>query len=612
MKGTMTCALVAALGLGAFAQVRIDPPETAKSAAERVKADFPSVPASGICRYAVPALGETQYLPDTYPHDGRPNAPCTIVAAKDEYEPGSFLLYATKDLGKVQFEVCDLKQVKKAGKGEEKETGVVFPKEKLDLKTVKVWYQNGNGWYSYFQDVGLKLCPELLLNDEDLVKVDTEKVANYARLTGKDGKVSYFWLTAPRGIYARTPDFHYYYSPDAFLSMKENFKDAPTFQGATLKKGEFKQFLLTAHVTKDVPAGLYRGAVALKKDGRKIDEVPVALRVHDFVLPKPKTYFDLDRDFVTWFCEYLSIQHITVINGGDEKLAEKQLFEILKDYARHGHVTPCFRDTVKYRALAEKAGLDYTHGHGCSMKPGDMADMRANVRAAVRGLDKEFGRHEGLMASWGDEYGLATLRSIRDMVKLYQEAGFVFSVNSRYGYSAGANVADIWWPPVKPDQESAPLAEKYNFAHGGWMGWYADQHVGPENPAFNRRQYGFGPYRAGFGCSYNYAHHLDGWNDINPTLYKPMMLIYGAGHGCIDTLAWEGFREGLDDIRYATLLQQLARPLVESKNIDARYAAKLALKLLADANGDDEDLTTLRLEMIEHIERLRALNESVK
>lgn len=139
------------------------------------------------------------------------------------------------------------------------------------------------------------------------------------------------------------------------------------------------------------------------------------------------------------------------------------------------------------------------------------------------------------------------------------------------------------------------------------MGWYANHHCGPENPAFNRRQYGFGPYRAGFSCNYNYAHHLDGWNDIASDGYKPMMLIYGSGNGCIDTLAWEGFREGLDDIRYATLLKTLAEKHAKSANTEARYASRLALKLLADADGDDEDLATLRLEMIESIEKLMKL-----
>ena len=133
--------------------------------------------------------------------------------------------------------------------------------------------------------------------------------------------------------------------------------------------------------------------------------------------------------------------------------------------------------------------------------------------------------------------------------------------------------------------------------------------MGVENPAFARRQYGLGPYLAGFGCNYNYAHHLQGWNDINSTLYRPMMFVYGAGNGCIDTLAWEGFREAIDDIRYATLLKTTALDLVKNGSTEARYAAKIALKLLADAKGDDFDLTAFRYEMINHIQRMNALKK---
>ena len=583
--------------------------------AERVKADFPEMPASGICRYAVPATGERQYLPDSYPEDGVADAPVQIVAARDEYEPGSFVLYATKDLGKVQFEVGDLKSDK----------GVVIPKKELDLKVVKVWYQNGNGWYSYFQDVGKRLCPELLLNDEDLIRVDEKTQDNYARLTEKDGKVSWFWITAPRpAAKVRTPEVCQGYgrSNEPFLCMKENFQDAPTFKGATLEAGRCKQFFLTVHVAKDAKPGLYKGEIKICKSGTTsgqqqagagnstIDTIPVVLRVLDFTLPKPKCYFDVEKDYVTWFCEYVSLSHITTMNGGDMELAKRQLPAILANYARHGYVTPCFRDagTEWGRKVAKEAGLDYTHAGGGGMKKANPAEMRLHAELLARKLDREIGHHKGIMLGWGDEYGLGTLRTIRDMIQIYHEKGFLLSINSRYGYDAGANVADIYWPPVRPDGDSSAQTAKFNDLGGaGWFGWYANHHVGPENPAFNRRQYGFGPYRAGLSCNYNYAHHLDGWNDIAPSLYKPMMLIYGTGSGCVDTLAWEGFREGLDDIRYATKLKQLALPLSRGENIEARYAAKLALKLLADADQDDMDLMALRLEMIRHIERLMAL-----
>ena len=49
-----------------------------------------------------------------------------------------------------------------------------------------------------------------------------------------------------------------------------------------------------------------------------------------------------------------------------------------------------------------------------------------------------------------------------------------------------------------------------------------------------------------------------------------------------------------------------ALKLIKEGAPEARYAARIALKLLADAKGDDYDLTTFRYEMINHIQKLRA------
>ena len=196
--------------------------------------------AAGVKWYAVDPMGEVPYMPDKAPYGGKEGAPIQIIAAKGEYEPGSFVLVADADLGKVKIEVGDLKN----------EKGEIFPAGRIDLKTVKVWYQAGNAWTSYFSDPKLRLCPELLLNDEDLVKVDTRKGWNYARLTEADGSVRYQWINPPHQV-----------DQGSFGCMKPNFRDAKTHQGATLKKGEYKQFWLTVEVGKDVRAGLYKGEV---------------------------------------------------------------------------------------------------------------------------------------------------------------------------------------------------------------------------------------------------------------------------------------------------------------------------------------------------------------
>ncbi|MBR2000138.1 MAG: hypothetical protein IJ992_06455, partial [Lentisphaeria bacterium] len=463
-------------------------------------------------------------------------------------------------------------------------------------------YQNGNGWYSYFQDPGLKLCPELLLNDEDLIKVDTKKVGNYARLTEADGTVTYRWLTAPRAIENRIENAGGYRLDETFCSMKPNFTDAPVFKGATLNEGEFKQFFLTVHADAKQAAGLYKGAIALKtKDGKNVGSIPVEVRVLPFVLPEPKTYFDIEKDFLVFFCEYISFELIRQINGNDQALAEKQLISLLKNFYRHGEVTPNHRESDRRPDIDKAAGMKRQFA-GCSMKLGRPADMRYHARTTSKQMRARYGNDFLMFGSWGDEYGLSTLKGIRPMVDIYKNEGFRFMINSRHGYSAGCYLADLFWPPVNPDSSTSNATEKLNFLGGdSYFGWYACQHVGVENPAFIRRQYGLGAYRGGFSCHFNYAHHLNGYNDVRGSTYKSMNFVYGHGDGVLDTLAWEAFREGMDDIRYATKLQQLARPLIGSKSYPAQAAAKKALKLLAEMDSDSFDLATARLEMINHI-----------
>ena len=545
--------------------------------------------------YAVDPMSERRYMPDAEPVGGLKGEPVRMVAALGEYEPGSFVLTSDADLGKVDFFVTDL-----AGEG-----GARIPAAEIDVKTVKVWYQAGNAWFSYFQDTNLKLCPELLLHDEDLVLVDTKKVANYARLTEKDGKVHWHWLTSPRDIENRIEDSPNYHIDDAFLSMKENFQDAPKFVGATLDRGKFKQFLLTVHVPEGAKAGLYTGEVRLRRraGGANLGAVPLRLRVLPFALPPPCTYFDWNKDFRTFFCDYTSLEGICFINGGDTALAERQLKAIIADFVRHNDPIPSFREAISRPEFAKEAGMDLRHADfGAMLLSWNKAEMRFAARCLRKNAERITGEPLQGYASWGDEYGLGTLRGIRPMVKIYHEEGFKFPVNSRHGYAAGGYLADLYWPPNCPDLSSKNATEHYNNLGGaGHFGWYACQHVGVENPAFIRRQYGMGPYRAGFSANFNYAHHLQGWNDISQDVYRPMMFVYGSGNGCIDTIQWEAFREAIDDIRYATHLQRLARPLVESKDVEARYAARKALQCLSDLDGDDYDLGATRLEIVRHI-----------
>ena len=601
MTGTiMTCAVLAQMLVRPWSQ-------TNAPLDERVAADFKDkAHAEAFVHYAVPMASDLQRLPDVYPHDGAAGAPVRIVMAQDEYEPGSFLIWGLKDLGKVELEVSDLKQVKVKGEGEEKETGVVFPKEDVDLKVVKCWYQNGNAWYSYFADTGSRLVPELLLHDEGLIRADERTKSNYARLTLADGTVKERWLNAPRQMERQ------------FQSMLPWFADADTLQPVTIRKGAFKQFILTVHARPETPAGVYRGEVKVKGEGeRRMGSIPVVIRVLDFELPQPTCYFDPEKPFLVNFYSYDGLSHFTSLNGGDLELAKRQFRAVMDDYAAHNQTLYWLRgggtrEIARARAqfdIAQAAGLDretVVCGTGIGWGPTKFEAEASAARCFA--VDRKFfgdGVKE-IYVGHGDEPGAEWLKNNREIVRCAQKAGYKFILAGGNNIFREAGY-QYDWHNVADRPEDSETTKAWNLLGGDKrVAWYANQHVGAENPALSRRQNGIAAYLSNYAALSNYAHHFGPYND-DTDYYKPMVFAYGQYKGVIDTLQWEGFREGVDDIRYATALVRLAkeaegRPAAE---IETRYAGRQALQYLAAFNGAADDLDACRAEMINHILKLR-------
>ena len=572
---------------------------------ERVAADFKDKQAdAAFVHYDVPPMSGVQRLPDVYPHDGVAGGTVGIVMAQDEYEPGSFLVYPKKDLGKVELEVGEFKDG----------TGDVFPAADLDLKVVKVWYQNENAWYSYFGDTGAKLVPEMLLNDEDLIRVDTAKKANYARITEKDGKVHEQWINPPRQLDRSFWDCHR--GGNAFSPMKPSFADADTLQPVTLRKGEFKQFFLTAHARKETKPGVYRGEIKIKSKSKgegeqRIGVIPVSIRVMDFVLPKPMCYFDDSRPFYVNFYSYDCYGMYMEQNGGDLDLARRQLKAVLADYAAHGQDVCKLRwgflgaEGAEYvKALREAGFRDdlSVAGAPIASQGGMIEELESLDRRSYAAAKRVFG-HGNVYVMFGDEPPAYWLKGTRDVLKAAQKAGYKFllagsdNVYRKAGYQYD-------WHNINKIAEDDSTARLWNqFGSSPVVAWYSKQHVGVENPDFNRRQNGMAAYLSGYSALCNYAHHFGPYNDDSAG-YKPMVFAYGHGKGVIDTLQWEGFREGLDDIRYATKLVKLARAAAKSKDVDTRYTGNKALQFLASFRKDADSLDACRMEMIRHIQQL--------
>jgi hypothetical protein len=135
---------------------------------------------------------------------------------------------------------------------------------------------------------------------------------------------------------------------------------------------------------------------------------------------------------------------------------------------------------------------------------------------------------------------------------------------------------------------------------------YGNPQSGVEKPDVYRRNYGIRLYVAGYDGAMDYEYQSHGeyaWDDFHSDHYRHHTFAYPALGKPVDTMQWEGWREGCDDIRYLTTLLNTMKAL---------EAQGKATALIVDTNvwlktiTGDEDLDLLRQQMIERIQRLRA------
>lgn len=580
--------------------------------------------------YTVPAMSRIMRLSDTYPEDGEFAGNLRFVAARNEFEPASFVVCGLKNTDKFELVKSDLKGP----------SGSVIPASALDLKVVKIWSQSITAWDSYFNDsTAFKLVPELLLNDENLIRVDEKSLDNYLRVE-RNGRTEYIWVSYPADRI----------SVGNFNFMLEKVADAPILQPVKIEKNRFKQFWATIKVPQDALPGIYEGVITATADGKNAFAIPVAVRVLPFELPEPKTYCDLNIRFISMLNTHASLYKFMSANGNDFDKAKTRLryeFKNMLDHnftdlwiteSRSGHGVKnekYFREALN--AVRESGGK-YTLGEvdawsrlelvDESKYPKYMRDMLIDsllkdAESASR-IRKEILGDGSIMSSGFDEPPIKILIREREAWKnLHDLKGFgTYSPGSRkHLIYAGYNEDWIGCAGGYPKREdSAP----WN-ALGTAITMYANPcHTGNENPDFVRRTHGMLLYHANYTGTANY-HYSEGvtpniWNEnlgVGKGFgFRSFCMVYPTQNGLVDTIAWEGYREGLDDIRYATKLKMLAAEAMDrhakAGGADLLYTARLALKWLELRDFNKCDMNNSRLEMINHILKLQDVLEKGK
>ncbi|MFA7175417.1 MAG: hypothetical protein WC340_18730 [Kiritimatiellia bacterium] len=130
------------------------------------------------------------------PHDLVPPARVAtdlrMTAAQGEIRSASLIVQALKELQNVMVTVSDMTQ----------EGGsAVLPSSAVDVRIVKCWYQAGSAWHGISQKKGLRvLTPELLVHDDQLLRVDEKTQKNFLRLSRPEGDVYWDTVTDTGGL----------------------------------------------------------------------------------------------------------------------------------------------------------------------------------------------------------------------------------------------------------------------------------------------------------------------------------------------------------------------------------------------------------------------------
>jgi len=376
-----------------------------------------------------------------------------------------------------------------------------------------------------------------------------------------------------------------------------------------LNPDEFKQFFVTVGVPREARDGIYTGNLDLLAEGRVIGSIPVRLRVLPFNLPGPKTYYNQAKNF------YVSLYGTAARNP-----------KILRNLADHNALNSMgFPDLNPMNPARFEADAALAREVGIATRPLFRSAPSANITSSqdnptgeqllrLRILRKQIADaaelcervlgHTDFYSYGVDEGGPDTIRAERAAWRTAHDAGGKVMVSS-HPRQRLLFALDYMVMPGMPCEERELEIRKFHEANPDSLtGWYANPHSGPENPDYFRRIHGMMAYKGGYDLSSNYCWWRNNWNDMATpyeSYLRNLTMVQATRDDVLDSLAWEGIREGLDDIRYATKLKQLALQALQSKDGDTMLLGRRALGYLAYWDEKRGDMDAYRYEAINYI-----------
>jgi len=530
-----------------------------------------AAPGQELLAYATVPITNRKVLPAPEP-PARLSRDLSLRACRGEYEPASFVVYPLRRAVRLEVKTSDLR-----GPG-------VIPAAAVDVRAVKVWYQSGGSGRFPINEGKYLLTPELLLRDDDLVRVDEAARANYVKLRFPDGREVWRCMSNPKPTAEESNC-----AADALP-----IRDAATLQPVAIRPRTAKQFWVTVHVPQDAASGLYRGRVELLSAGRTVETLPLTVEVLPFDLaPNPlesSIYFHWGLELDTTGPGQIGIR----------KRTPAQFKAELINLREHGVDNPTigcqpsggqFPEELRLR---QEAGmrhdrLYYLTAYTSRVTPEEIKQI---IETA-----KGFGFSEFYFYGNDEAQGDKLTEQRPAWEQVHANGGKVFVAGSPgQNFPLVGDLQDLLVCYGDPTKEEA--ANWHSKGHKIFC--YANPQGGIEEPETYRRNFGLLLAANNYDGGMTYIYYSGGpsWNDWSIGHYRQHNFVYPTVDGVVDTVQWEGYREGIDDLRYLGTLRQA---IASARNRGDAKQAQAFLDQL-DVTGD---LYAVRDQIIRWILRLR-------
>lgn len=522
----------------------------------------------------------------------------SLAMAQDTYAPASFAVKTKNgECRGVTVSASDLRN----------EDGTQTIKaEKIRINYVKKWFQAGTAWTGIAPAGERKLVPELLVNDPELVKIDLGARRNYLKIN-RDGKTIYIDISAEDHL-----------TGGSLIPPVDTFdvRDTDTLQPITVTE-DVQQIWLSVSTDINTRAGTYFGFATLQQGTQLLLNIPIRVRVLPFSLPEPKLEYSI------YYRGQLAKNDVGTISSEYKSIVQYKAE--LTDIKRHGVSNPTvYQEYGNYfllrNALTIRHDLGFSNNrlYYLGLSAGAKIDSSTGVTlskaiAQVSEILKPMGYTDLYVYGIDEAKGEKQRRQLSSWETVHSAGAKVFAAGSVGTYDNVGDSLDLLILSFAPN----PTEVKKFHNVGKRVLTYAYPQSGPENPEIFRRNYGIKLWAAGVDGAMPYAYmHSFGssWNDFDHIEYRDHHFVYPTANGVIDTIAWEGFHEAIEDVRYLTALEMLSKELIKVGCTDPNCKTTLAGaqayldQLQTGKNQDDLDL--VRSTVIEYLTTLGVAEHS--